>query len=215
MPWSMQEVSDGRVWQRAALALACLTGIYCLVEGSLSIAFAALDKSISLGIFGADSLIEVMSTFFVVWRLAGTGAAASKERIATFGIGSLLVCLFAAAVVASTVALVKQERPESTTFGIIISSISIVLLTIAWRAKVYVAGHLHSPTLQADANCSFACARLSLVLLIGSLIYKFVHAAWWVDAAAALVLAVFFLKEGIQAMTYATSSNFDGGCGCG
>lgn len=199
---------------RLALLLAILTGVYCLVEGVLCITFAARDKSISLGVFGADSLIEILSTAFVVWRLAGR-ATLSRERIGTFCIGVLLVLLFGAAVAASCVALDTRERPEGTTANIVIASTSVVVLLAAWRAKLHVARRIQSPTLVADANCSFACARLSLVLLVGSLIYSFVHSAWWVDAAVALVLALFFLKEGLEGMRHALSKDFSGGCGCG
>ena len=201
--------------KKLALLLAVVTGVYCLVEGVLSVIFAARDKSVSLGVFGADSLIEIISTSFVVWRLAGRGNALSRERIGTFCIGLLLVLLFVAAVAASAVALAKKEHPESTTFNIIIASISVTLLLGAWQAKLRVARKIRSPTLSADANCSFACARLSLVLLVGSLIYKFVHSAWWIDAAAALVLSLFFFKEGVESMWHALSKDFAGGCGCG
>ena len=186
-----------------------------MVEGVLSVTFAARNKSVSLGVFGADSLIEIVSTAFVVWRLAGRGAALSRERVGTFCIGVLLVLLFVAAVAASTVALAKEEHPESTTSNIIIASISVVLLLGAWQAKLRVARKIRSPTLLADANCSFACARLSLVLLVGGLVYRFVHSAWWVDAAAALVLSLVFLKEGVEGMQHALSKEFAGGCGCG
>ena len=56
---------------RLAFALAFMTVGYCAVEGTLSVTFAAMDRSISLMIFGLDSFIEVASASLVTWRLLG------------------------------------------------------------------------------------------------------------------------------------------------
>ena len=51
--------------------MACFSVAYCLAEGTLSVVFAALDRYISLMVFGLDSLIEVASASLVLWRLLG------------------------------------------------------------------------------------------------------------------------------------------------
>lgn len=209
------QVSRDAVLRRLAWLLALFSLTYCLIEGTLSVTFAAMDRQISLMIFGVDSLIEVASASLVVWRLLGKTMDIGRERKATLVIGVLLVLLFCAAAGASIAGLVRREHPETTTFAIIISSISVVLLTGLWLAKRKVAVKLKSSTLASDAVCSFACARLSLILLLGSVIYKASSTVWWIDAAAALVLSMFFLKEGAQMIKHALSDEFSGGsCGC-
>ena len=56
---------------RLAFALAFVTVGYSVVEGTLSVTFAAMNRSISLMIFGLDSFIEVASASLVTWRLLG------------------------------------------------------------------------------------------------------------------------------------------------
>ncbi len=41
-----------------------------------------------------------------------------------------------------------------------------------------------------------------------------VPSLWWADGAGALVLSVFFAKEGYDTLSNALSPSFDGGCGC-
>lgn len=202
--------------QRLALGLALFTLAYCVAEGTLSVTFAALDRSISLFIFGLDSLIEVISASLVVWRLLGNPADPKRERAAVLAIGALLLLLAGAATSASIVALARREHPETAVVAIVISGVSLVVLTILWLGKRRLAKALASAVLASDATCSFACARLSLVLLVGSLVFQAAPGAWWVDAAAALLLSGFFVREGVQMVRHALSTSFaGGGCGCG
>lgn len=202
--------------RRAACALALFSLVYCAAEGALSVVFAALDKQVSLAVFGVDSLIEVVSACMVLWRLLGRAVDLKREFAATVTIGGLLVLLFCAALGASVAGLLRREHPETTTFGIAVSGAGVVVLTAMWLAKRTLARSLNSSALAADAVCSLACARLSLVLLTGSAVYKAHSSTWWADAAAALVLSLFFLKEGVQLIRHALSPSFSGGgCGCG
>ena len=127
----------------------------------------------------------------------------------------LLVLLACAATAASIAALIRHECPETATFALAISSVSLVLLTGLWLVKRRLAKKLHSEVLACDATCSFACARLSLVLLVGSLVYQVEPRVWWIDAAAAMALSMLFVKEGIGMIHSAMSKSFSGGCGCG
>jgi len=200
--------------RRAAWLLALVSLAYCAAEGGASVAFASLDRQLSLMIFGVDSLVEVVSASLVLWRLLGRAADVRRERAATLAAGGLLFLLACAATAASAVVLVRREHPETTLFGIIISCITAVLLTGLWLAKRAVARRLDSQILASDATCSSACARLALVLLLGSVLFRVWPGGWWVDAAAALVLSLFFLREGVQMIRHAASPGFSGGCSC-
>lgn len=201
---------------RVAVFLAALSVCYCLAEGLASVAFASSDASISLMIFGVDSLIEVTSSCLVLWRLLGRNVSLKEERLVVKIMGSLLLLLATAAMAASIIALVRHESPETSIPTIVISSISFVLLSILYVLKRMLAKKLKSSVLASDATCSFACARLSLVLLVGSVLFRTVPGVWWVDAAAAMVLSLFFAKEGVDMLKHAMSPHFQGGgCGCG
>ena len=60
---------------------------------------------------------------------------------------------------------------------------------------LHIAEALGSPALRADAVESITCGWLSFVVLIG-LVAQLALGAWWVDAAAGLVIVVLLLKEG-------------------
>lgn len=200
-------------WMRCAWAVEIASGLHCTAEGVLSVYFAARDGQISLLLFGLDSVIEVGCVCLVMWRLSGARAAVSKERLACGGIGALLILLFCAAVAASTVHLVQRARPESSVPGIIISSVSLFDMLLLSAAKFFLARRLASHCLASDAKCSLLCALLSLCLLAGSVAFKVQPSAWWVDAAAALALSLVILKEGVDILRNALSSNFVvGGC---
>jgi hypothetical protein len=198
------------VW---AWAVEIASGLHCAAEGALSIYFATRDGQISLLLFGLDSVIEIGSVLLVMWRLSGARTAVSKERLACGGIGTLLILLFGAAIAASTIHLVQRAQPETSVPGIIISSVSFFDMLLLSAAKMFLSKQLDSQCLASDAKCSLLCSLLSLCLLVGSVAYKVQPAAWWVDAAAALALSLFILKEGVDMVRNALSSNFVvGGC---
>jgi len=61
-----------------------------------------------------------------------------------------------------------------------------------------------------DAYCSLAYVRLTIILLIGSIIYNEWKGGWWIDSSVALILACFFAKEGIMTLRRVFSKEFDG-----
>lgn len=205
-------------WLRYARQLAWFTLAYNLVEGLVSMGFGAAEESIALFGFGADSFIEVGSALLVLWRLGESSGCATtrlkRERKATLGIGVLFILLALGTAFASTLQLASHRHPETTLPGAIISSASLVFMFWLWRAKRRAAIILDSRTLEGDAACSLACIQLSVVLLGGSLVFLGFPALWWVDGAAALILAFFIAREGLAMVRAARNPDFSGGCGC-
>ncbi|MCE1203951.1 MAG: heavy metal transporter [Holophagaceae bacterium] len=200
-------------WRRRALWLSALTIGYNLVEGLVSMAFGWADDSIALFGFGADSFIEVASALLVLWKLLDHGNLA-RERKATLGIGGLFLAL-AAGIAGGAILQMSVRRHPPTTFpGVVISALSLACMVFLWRAKQAAARSLDSATLEADAACSLACIQLSAVLFAGSLLFLLLPSLWWVDAAAALVLALLIAREGLGMVRAARSDAFTGGCGC-
>lgn len=207
-------------WVTRVLWLAAFTIAYNLVEGAVSIAFGVDEGSVSLAGFGVDSLIEVGSATLVLWRFRGEqdlGAdlARERERRATLGIGVLFLLLAAGVVAGAGLQLATGAHPRTTVPGVVVASLSLAFMGWLWRAKKRAGEVLDSATVAKDAGCSRACFQLSAVLLAGSLVFWLVPALWWADAAAALVLALFIGREGLETVRAARRADFDGGCGCG
>ena len=201
-------------WRRRALWLSALTIAYNLVEGIVSMAFGWADDSIALFGFGADSFIEVASALLVLWKLLDHGNLA-RERKATLGIGRLFLALATGMAGGALLQLMARHHPPTTVPGLVISALSLACMVFLWRAKRQAAQALDSATLEADAACSLACIQLSTVLFAGSLLFLLLPGLWWVDAAAALGLALLIGREGLGMVRAARSAAFTGGCGCG
>lgn len=201
-----------------AIALSWFTIAYNLLEGAVSVYFGLSDDSMALAGFGADSFIEVFSAALVLWRFrAETGGACvpvERERRATVSIGVLFVALAAVTAAGAALQLREGGRPETTAPGLAISAVSLGFMFFLWRAKLRLAAALDSATVLKDAACSLACIKLSVILLLGSLLFMISPALWWSDAAAAALLAGFIGLEGVQTIRAALRPDFSGGCGC-
>jgi divalent metal cation (Fe/Co/Zn/Cd) transporter len=206
-------------WLRWAAALAWATVTFNLVEGLVSMGFGAADGSIALLGFGADSFFEVGSALLVLWRLrAGAGSHAAdqraRERFATRGIGVLLGLLGAGTAAGAALQLAARRHPDTALPGLLISLVSLAFMFVLWRAKRRAARALDSRALASDAACSLACMKLSSVLLSGCLLFIAWPALWWLDGAAAVVLAALIGREGWEMVRASLDPAFEGGCGC-
>ena len=204
---------------RRAVWLSGFTIVWNLVESLVSIFFGVGDRSLSLLGFGIDSLIEVASGALVLWRFWGESAgrerSLTRERRATFGIGLLFVGLGVGTGVGGAFELWRRARPLTTVPGMVISLVCIGAMIWLWRAKMTVARGLGSSTVEKDAACSLACAKLSGILLAGSLMSLLAPNLWWADGVAAVALACLFLREGWETLEATRSPDFKGGCSCG
>jgi divalent metal cation (Fe/Co/Zn/Cd) transporter len=191
--------------------------LYNLAEGGVSIAFGTADDSVALWGFGADSLIEVASAVLVMARLRhGFAAPATEaERRATLGIGGLFVLLALVVTAGALLQLGSGSHPATTVPGLVIAALSLAFMVFLWRAKRAAATALDSAALRSDAACSRACIQLSLVLFAGSLLFLLTPRLWWVDGAAALLLALLIGREGLESIRAARDPGFTGDCGCG
>jgi divalent metal cation (Fe/Co/Zn/Cd) transporter len=80
------------------------------------------------------------------------------------------------------------------------------------RAKVKVGRELDSQAILADAACTRACLRLSVVLLAASAGYMFTGIGG-LDSIGALVIGVLCFREGKEAFEKARAGSF--ACNCG
>ena len=84
--------------------------------------------------------------------------------------------------VESVRALVSGSEPDASVVGIVMASLSLVLMPVLARAKLALAPALGSAAAVADAKQTNLCALLSGVLLVG-LSANAVLGWWWADPA--------------------------------
>ena len=152
--------------------------------------------SIALIGFGADSLIEAVAGFVVVWLFTGSRIGSSHaERRAQQLIAVSFYVLAAYVGVESVRTLVSGDRPQASWFGIGLAAFTALTMPLLARAKRHVGAKLGSSAAVKEASQTSLCAYLSVALLIG-LGANALFGWWWADPLAALVIAAVALKEG-------------------
>jgi len=91
-----------------------------------------------------------------------------RKTIRATGFSFLILTLLIIAGSADRFAL--KKGPDSTTPGLIISSICFVGMIAMYIIKRKAAKVVDSRTLMEDANCTLFCAKLALIVIIGSII---------------------------------------------
>ena len=210
--------------QQAAILISAFSILYNAVEGVVSVYLGEASNSFSLFFFGIQSFIEVLSATLVLWRFTAlvppgeetrirlSSSDLYREKVATISIGSFFLALSVGTVVTVSVKLSRHDHPDDSNYTLIVSSTCLVIMILVWLPKPWLARELNSSAMRGEAKCSLSCIQLTLALFIGSIIYKFWPEGWWVDSAISLVLAIFFFKEGYEALAWGTSKAFTGGC---
>lgn len=183
-----------------ASALALITIFYNIVEGLLSVYFGFDDETIALFGFGLDSFVEVISgigIWHMINRLKFNNGNNSDrfEKRALRITGTAFYILTVGLVVTSTLNIYQGHKPETTFWGIIIASISILTMWILIHYKIKVGKQLDSQAIIADADCTKACLYLSVILLLSSAGYELTEIGG-LDSAGAVLIAGFSFREG-------------------
>ncbi|MFQ5466004.1 MAG: cation diffusion facilitator family transporter, partial [Thermodesulfobacteriota bacterium] len=163
-----------------------------------------LAGSIALVGFGLDSAVESLSGGVLIWRLKHHGRVTPEEEVVVersavrlVGISFFLLAAYVA--FESARKLYLAERPEPTLFGIAIALLSLMVMPALALAKHRTALRIGSRSLRADSRQTLVCSLLSAALLVG-LGLNYLRGLWWADPAAALVICVFIVREGIETL---------------
>ena len=187
---------------RHGITLEGVTVGYNTLEGLVAVTAGVAAGSVALTGFGIDSVIEVTSGALLWWRFrAELGSAPlgpTVERRAARGAGLLLLALAVYIVVDSTRVFLTSHRPESSTLGIALTALSLIVMPLLARAKLRIAASLGSRALRADAHETIVCAWLSATTLLG-LGFNALLGWWWADPVAALAMLPIIIREGIEA----------------
>jgi cation diffusion facilitator family transporter len=190
---------------RRALRLEWITTSWNVVEAVVAIGAGVVSGSIALVAFGADSLIEVISSVGVLWRFLRAGPEASSEeheraeKRALIVVGVTFFLLAAYILVDAGGALARAEAPENSILGLILSVASLTAMPVLGFAKQRTARAMGSKALEADAVETWVCAYLSAALLLGLGLHEMLG-WWWADPAGALVMVPFIAWQGWRAI---------------
>ena len=185
------------VLQRRIRWIVAATIGYNLIEAVVSIAAGAAASSVALIAFGLDSTIEVLSAAAVAWQF--TRRDPERWEKGTLRVIAVAFFALAAYVTASSMlALFTRVEVEHSPVGIAITALSVVVMPFLSLAERRAGRELGSATAVADSKQTLLCTYLSAAVLIG-LVLNSAFGWWWVDAIAGLVIAVFAVREGLEA----------------
>ena len=187
---------------RRGIRLSYATIGYNTLEAIASLIAGLLAGSVALVGFGIDSVIEVTASGAAQWRLRSDlhEARRSRSEYATHRlVGVCFLALAAYIAVDSGKTLWLRERPDKTLAGIVILSMSVVVMPLLARAKLQVAAAMESGALRAEARQTSLCAYLSIIALAGVLLNA-AFGWWWADPVAALCMVPIIVSEGVSGL---------------
>ncbi len=184
---------------RRARRLAWLGIGWHAIEAAIAIAAGIAASSIALIGFGADSLIESIAGFVLLWRFATRRASSdAAEQHAQKLIGLSFFALAAYVGVEAMRTLIGADHPDVSWVGIGLSAFTLVTMPPLAIAKARLGERLSSSATRSEGRQNMLCAYLSAALLLG-LGGNAAFGLWWLDPTVALVIVAVAVKEGREA----------------
>ncbi|AXK46562.1 cation transporter [Brachybacterium saurashtrense] len=185
------------ILQRRIRWVVAATITYNVIEAVIALAAGRAASSSALIGFGLDSIVEVLSAAAVAWQFAGPDPQ-RRERIA---LPVIAVAFFALALVVTVDALrslLGTGAAEHSSVGIALAAVSVVLMPAFSLFERRTGRELGSASAVADSKQTLICAYLSAAVLMGLVANSLL--GWsWADPVAALIIAVFAVREGVEA----------------
>ena len=143
----MSELAEALgVHRRAGRKIEFLSIAWTAVESIVGIIAGVLASSVALISFGIDSVIEVVSSLVLVWRLSDASAAEDREEFAHRLVG---VCFLALAVYVSFEGvqdLLTHSSPRVSYFGIVYAAACVIVPPVRAAATSDVDRHREDTT---------------------------------------------------------------------
>jgi divalent metal cation (Fe/Co/Zn/Cd) transporter len=173
---------------------------WMVIEMAVSVGAGIAAGSMLLIAFGIDSLIELVSGAFLLWRLLVESRRGDLERVeraeqrATWVVAVTLALLCAYVLITAVYGLLVRSKPESSLPGIGISAAAVLVMPYLAVSKRRIARRIRSDALAGDAANSITCACMAGTVLVG-LALNTLFGWWWAESIAALLFLVWLLRE--------------------
>ena len=183
---------------RRARLLSWLSLVWMGAEGAIALTAGFAAGSIALVSFGLDSVIEGVASLVIVWRFTGSRLLSHAAEERAQKLVALQFFLLAPYVTAEAAHDLWSSEPARTSWlGIALVTTSAVGMPLLGRAKRRLADTLGSVATRGEGTQNLLCGYLALAVLAG-LLGNTLLGLWWLDPAAALVVAALAVREGVE-----------------
>ncbi len=193
---ALEPARRDRLRRRIRLVVA-ITITWNVVEAAVALIAGRSASSAALIGFGLDSVVEVLSAAAVAWQFASPDPE-KRERAALLVISVAFFALAVYVTVDSVLALTGLREPEHSTVGIVLGILSLVVMPVLSWFERRTGRELGSASAVADSKQTLICAYLSAALVVGLGLNALFGWAW-ADSVAALFIAGFAVREGVEA----------------
>jgi divalent metal cation (Fe/Co/Zn/Cd) transporter len=193
---------------RRGVQLELFSALWMVAEMAVSMAAGIAGKSILLTAFGLDSLIELVGSGILLWRLLVESRGQSLQRVETaekkaswlVAAALALLCIYVFA--SASYGLLVHAAPESSMLGIAVSAAAVFVMPLLARSKRRLAQRIDSQALAGDAVNSLTCAYMAGTVLLG-LGLNALFGWWWIEKVAALAFLFWLGRETWEAFAEA------------
>ena len=186
-----------RVLQRRIRLVVAITISYNVIEAGIALAAGTVASSAALIGFGLDSIVEVLSAAAIAWQFAAPDPE-KRERVALRVIAVSFFALAAYVSVDAGLSLFGVREAEHSPVGIVLAAVSLAVMPVLSWFERRTGRELGSASAIADSKQTLICSYLSAALLAGLVLNSLLGWAG-ADSVAALVIAGFAVKEGLEA----------------
>jgi divalent metal cation (Fe/Co/Zn/Cd) transporter len=163
------------------------------VVGIVVLAITAIAaRSVALGGFGLDSLIEIGASTVVIWELSGTGHDRQQRALKLIGAAFALLAAYLA--VQSTIVLAAGYRPAHSPAGIAWTAVTAAAMFALAGGKARTGAALGNPVLRTEGRVTFIDGLLATAVMSG-LALNAALGWWWADPAAGYILVYYAGRE--------------------
>jgi divalent metal cation (Fe/Co/Zn/Cd) transporter len=182
--------------ERRARVLAWSGIAWHFIEFAIALFAGVVAGSIALIGFGADSLVESIAGFVVVWLFTGQRVGSDNaERRAQQLIAAGFFVLAAYVGAEAIRTLVAGDHPGTSWIGVGLAAFTAPTMPVLALLKRRTGQQLNSSATVKEGAQNMVCAYLSVGLLAG-LLLNALAGWWWADPAAALLIAAVAVREG-------------------
>ena len=170
------------------------------VVGIVVLAFAAIGaRSVALGGFGLDSLIEIGASTVVLWELADLAQDRQRKALRLIGMGFVALAVYLT--VQSSVVLATGFHSHHSELGIAWTAATALVMFALAAGKARTGAALDNEVLRTEGRVTAVDAVLATAVLLG-LVLNATLGWWWADPAAAYVLVYYAVREAQGALSH-------------